>query len=104
MSYVVADGKSNWLDGAILISLYVIIAVSFWYYPGILIELMWPILVDKPFYQVSRVILLPAQSVSQQIVEAHTHTKLPPTIFMDTFARTLRTVYSNPLSFTTLDR
>jgi Ca2+:H+ antiporter len=34
MSYVVADGKSNWLDGAILISLYVIIAVSFWYYPG----------------------------------------------------------------------
>ncbi|KAI9570599.1 hypothetical protein HD554DRAFT_356719 [Boletus coccyginus] len=34
MSHVVADGKSNWLDGAILISLYVIIAVSFWYYPG----------------------------------------------------------------------
>ncbi|KAF9243521.1 Sodium/calcium exchanger protein-domain-containing protein [Melanogaster broomeanus] len=34
MSYVVADGKSNWLEGAILICLYVIIAVSFWYYPG----------------------------------------------------------------------
>ncbi|KAG9315183.1 hypothetical protein JVU11DRAFT_4310 [Chiua virens] len=34
MSHVMADGKSNWLDGAILISLYVVIAVSFWYYPG----------------------------------------------------------------------
>ncbi|KAH7925491.1 hypothetical protein BV22DRAFT_1064850 [Leucogyrophana mollusca] len=34
MSYVVADGKSNWLEGIILICLYVIIAVSFWYYPG----------------------------------------------------------------------
>ncbi|KAF8839634.1 hypothetical protein BDN67DRAFT_905166, partial [Paxillus ammoniavirescens] len=34
MSYVVADGKSNWLEGTILICLYVIIAVSFWYYPG----------------------------------------------------------------------
>ncbi|KAH7884327.1 Sodium/calcium exchanger protein-domain-containing protein [Phlebopus sp. FC_14] len=35
MSYVVADGKSNWLEGAILICLYVIIAVTFWYYPGL---------------------------------------------------------------------
>ncbi|KAI6107960.1 hypothetical protein F5141DRAFT_1215719 [Pisolithus sp. B1] len=34
MSQVVADGKSNWLEGTILICLYVIIAVSFWYYPG----------------------------------------------------------------------
>lgn len=51
MSYVVADGKSNWLEGIILIcedaqyrlwfivlnipaGLYVIIAVSFWFYPG----------------------------------------------------------------------
>ncbi|KAI5998865.1 hypothetical protein EDD15DRAFT_214484 [Pisolithus albus] len=33
MSQVVADGKSNWLEGTILICLYVIIAVSFWYYP-----------------------------------------------------------------------
>ncbi|KAH7909495.1 Sodium/calcium exchanger protein-domain-containing protein [Hygrophoropsis aurantiaca] len=37
MSYVVADGKSNWLEGIILICLYVIIAVSFWYYPGSLL-------------------------------------------------------------------
>ncbi|KAG1729671.1 Sodium/calcium exchanger protein-domain-containing protein [Suillus paluster] len=34
MSYVVADGKSNWLEGIILICLYVIIAVSFWFYPS----------------------------------------------------------------------
>ncbi|KIM80472.1 hypothetical protein PILCRDRAFT_822575 [Piloderma croceum F 1598] len=34
MSYVVADGKSNWLEGMILICLYMIIAVAFWFYPG----------------------------------------------------------------------
>ncbi|KAF5327153.1 hypothetical protein D9619_004894 [Psilocybe cf. subviscida] len=34
MGYVVADGKSNWLEGIILICLYIIIAVSFWFYPG----------------------------------------------------------------------
>ncbi|CAA7266985.1 unnamed protein product [Cyclocybe aegerita] len=34
MNYVVADGKSNWLEGVILICLYIIIAVSFWFYPG----------------------------------------------------------------------
>ncbi|THV07398.1 hypothetical protein K435DRAFT_332413 [Dendrothele bispora CBS 962.96] len=37
MTHVVADGKSNWLEGAILICLYVIIAVSFWFYPGSLL-------------------------------------------------------------------
>jgi len=34
MSYVVGDGKSNWLEGAILICFYINIAVSFWFYPG----------------------------------------------------------------------
>lgn len=34
MNYVVADGKSNWLEGMILVSLYVIIGVAFWFYPG----------------------------------------------------------------------
>ncbi|KAF8269550.1 Sodium/calcium exchanger protein-domain-containing protein [Lactarius quietus] len=34
MSYVVADGKSNWLEGVILICFYINIAVSFWFYPG----------------------------------------------------------------------
>ncbi|KAF9485205.1 hypothetical protein BDN70DRAFT_871602 [Pholiota conissans] len=39
MGYVVADGKSNWLEGVILVCLYVIIAVSFWFYPGVDIPL-----------------------------------------------------------------
>ncbi|KAH8099931.1 Sodium/calcium exchanger protein-domain-containing protein [Cristinia sonorae] len=34
MSYVVADGRSNWLEGVILVCLYVVIAVTFWFYPG----------------------------------------------------------------------
>ncbi|PAV16682.1 Calcium proton exchanger [Pyrrhoderma noxium] len=34
VNYVVADGKSNWLEGMILMCLYLIIAVSFWFYPG----------------------------------------------------------------------
>ncbi|KAH6909098.1 Sodium/calcium exchanger protein-domain-containing protein [Coprinopsis sp. MPI-PUGE-AT-0042] len=33
-SHVISDGKSNWLEGVILIALYVIIAVTFWFYPG----------------------------------------------------------------------
>jgi len=34
VNYVTADGKSNWLEGLLLMNLYLIIAVSFWYYPG----------------------------------------------------------------------
>ncbi|OBZ72188.1 Vacuolar calcium ion transporter [Grifola frondosa] len=34
MGYVVADGKSNWLEGVILVCLYIVIAVTFWFYPG----------------------------------------------------------------------
>ncbi|KAF8512232.1 Calcium/proton exchanger [Gautieria morchelliformis] len=34
VNYCVQDGKSNWLEGMILMCLYVIIAVSFWFYPG----------------------------------------------------------------------
>ncbi|KAI0688401.1 Sodium/calcium exchanger protein-domain-containing protein [Cytidiella melzeri] len=34
VNYTVQDGKSNWLEGAILMSLYVILALVFWYYPG----------------------------------------------------------------------
>ncbi|KAI0254958.1 calcium/proton exchanger [Lactifluus subvellereus] len=33
VNYVVQDGKSNWLEGMILMCLYLIIAVTFWYYP-----------------------------------------------------------------------
>lgn len=34
MNYVVADGRSNWMEGTILICFYVIIAIAFWFYPG----------------------------------------------------------------------
>ncbi|KAI9439938.1 calcium/proton exchanger [Lactarius indigo] len=34
VNYVVQDGKSNWLEGMILMCLYVIVAVTFWFYPG----------------------------------------------------------------------
>ncbi|KAF8656800.1 hypothetical protein AX16_002352 [Volvariella volvacea WC 439] len=34
VNYVVQDGKSNWLEGMILMCLYAILGVTFWYYPG----------------------------------------------------------------------
>ncbi|KAJ3983956.1 calcium proton exchanger [Lentinula detonsa] len=34
VNYCVQDGKSNWLEGMILMCLYVILCVTFWYYPG----------------------------------------------------------------------
>ncbi|KAG0697388.1 calcium proton exchanger [Suillus ampliporus] len=34
VNYTVQDGKSNWLEGMILMCLYFILAVTFWYYPG----------------------------------------------------------------------
>ncbi|KAG1733625.1 calcium proton exchanger [Suillus paluster] len=34
VNYVVQDGKSNWLEGMVLMCLYLILAVTFWYYPG----------------------------------------------------------------------
>ncbi|KAH9856457.1 calcium/proton exchanger [Lenzites betulinus] len=35
VNYVVQDGKSNWLEGMVLMCLYLILAVVFWYYPGV---------------------------------------------------------------------
>ncbi|KAF9258251.1 calcium/proton exchanger [Marasmius fiardii PR-910] len=34
VNYVVQDGKSNWLEGFLLSSLYALIAVTFFFYPG----------------------------------------------------------------------
>ncbi|ETW83093.1 H+/Ca2+ exchanger Vxc1-like protein [Heterobasidion irregulare TC 32-1] len=34
VNYIVQDGKSNWLEGMILMCLYVIVAITFWFYPG----------------------------------------------------------------------
>lgn len=33
MNYLIQDGKSNWLEGILLITLYAIIAVAAWYVP-----------------------------------------------------------------------
>ncbi|KAI8049374.1 Sodium/calcium exchanger protein-domain-containing protein [Thamnidium elegans] len=33
VNYLIMDGKSNWLEGFMLCSLYIIIAISFYYYP-----------------------------------------------------------------------
>ncbi|GAA6044351.1 hypothetical protein JCM8097_002782 [Rhodosporidiobolus ruineniae] len=33
VNYVVQDGRSNWLEGFLLMMVYIIVAVSFWYYP-----------------------------------------------------------------------
>ncbi|WWC70450.1 calcium/proton exchanger [Kwoniella pini CBS 10737] len=34
VNQTLADGRSNWMEGLVLMMLYLIIAVSFWYYPG----------------------------------------------------------------------
>ncbi|KAF5367396.1 hypothetical protein D9758_003773 [Tetrapyrgos nigripes] len=34
VNYCVQDGRSNWLEGMILMCLYVILGVTFWFYPG----------------------------------------------------------------------
>ncbi|EJU05819.1 calcium/proton exchanger [Dacryopinax primogenitus] len=34
VNYTTQDAKSNWLEGMVLMMLYVIVAVSFWFYPG----------------------------------------------------------------------
>ncbi|KAH7884520.1 hypothetical protein F5I97DRAFT_1830969 [Phlebopus sp. FC_14] len=34
VNYVVQDGKSNWLEGMILMCLYLILGVTFWFYPA----------------------------------------------------------------------
>ncbi|GAA5987516.1 hypothetical protein JCM10908_001986 [Rhodotorula pacifica] len=34
VNYTIQDGRSNWLEGFLLMMVYVIIAVSFWYYPS----------------------------------------------------------------------
>lgn len=34
VNQTLADGRANWMEGLILIVLYLIMAISFWYYPG----------------------------------------------------------------------
>jgi len=35
VNYLLADGKSNWLEGQLLMCLYIVIAVCAWYYPQV---------------------------------------------------------------------
>ncbi|KAL1405459.1 Vacuolar calcium ion transporter [Vanrija albida] len=34
VNQTLADGRSNWMEGAVLIFFYVLLAVAFWFYPG----------------------------------------------------------------------
>ncbi|KAI0280473.1 hypothetical protein BGY98DRAFT_914629, partial [Russula aff. rugulosa BPL654] len=34
VNYVTADAKTNWVEGWILLSFYIMIGISAWYYPG----------------------------------------------------------------------
>ena len=34
-NYLVMDAKSNWMEGAMLLGVYVIVAISYWLYPDI---------------------------------------------------------------------
>lgn len=34
VNYLIQDGQSHWLEGVLLMCLYVIIALSAWYYPA----------------------------------------------------------------------
>jgi Ca2+:H+ antiporter len=33
VNYLISDGKSHWLEGILLMTLYIIIAVASWFYP-----------------------------------------------------------------------
>ncbi|RUP49281.1 calcium/proton exchanger, partial [Jimgerdemannia flammicorona] len=39
VNYLINDGKSNWLEGLMLLGVYVIIAISFFYYPDVSISM-----------------------------------------------------------------
>ncbi|KAG1873021.1 calcium/proton exchanger [Suillus subalutaceus] len=47
VNYIVQDGKSNWLEGMILMCLYMILIVTFWFYPG---ESLVDVTEDCPTY------------------------------------------------------
>ena len=48
VTYAVQDGKSNYLEGAMLIGLYLIIALAFWVTPGEALEKAMPVLSHRP--------------------------------------------------------
>jgi Ca2+:H+ antiporter len=40
VNYLIADGKSHWLEGVLLMMMYLIIAVAAWYVVHLLSELL----------------------------------------------------------------
>jgi Ca2+:H+ antiporter len=32
-NYLIMDGKSNWMEGVMLIGTYIIVAIAYWLYP-----------------------------------------------------------------------
>lgn len=32
-NYLIMDGKSNWMEGVMLIGVYIIVAIAYWLYP-----------------------------------------------------------------------
>jgi len=34
-NYLIMDGKSNWMEGIMLLGVYTIVAISYWLYPDI---------------------------------------------------------------------
>jgi Ca2+:H+ antiporter len=34
-NYMIMDGKSNWMEGIMLLGVYTIVAISYWLYPDI---------------------------------------------------------------------
>lgn len=38
-NYLIMDGKSNWMEGIMLIGVYIIVAISYWLYPDVNAEM-----------------------------------------------------------------
>jgi Ca2+:H+ antiporter len=34
-NYLIMDGKSNWMEGVMLLGTYIIVAIAYWLYPDI---------------------------------------------------------------------
>jgi len=34
-NYLIMDGKSNWMEGVMLLGVYTIVAISYWLYPDV---------------------------------------------------------------------
>jgi len=37
-NYLIMDGKSNWMEGVMLLGVYIIVAISYWLYPDNIVQ------------------------------------------------------------------